>query len=360
MPKKEKDYRRLPGRGLRRIGGAVAVAKTRASLWLGKDHLLSMDTMWFMEDYKRFYYRDIQAFLIRKTARGKIINLVLSILAALMLLLAVLGGAFWGWGREGWYICGGIALFFLLMVGINALMGPTCICHLQTAVQREELPSLTRFRTARKAVNRLKPLIETAQGTLSPEEIQIQSAQMSQNIPAAIPPAPKPVKHEHGRFHEILFYLLLFDSVPIVFDIFYDHVALTLCSSLVSLAACGMMIIALIRQHGSDITRFVRGITWVTLGYHGVIFLLGYIVSVVITVQNPEINTNNQWEMMKVVSTKMSAMESPWIMGLHFFALIFSLSLGSLGLASLYRFRRDYRVAVSKYHPSSEAAPAGT
>jgi len=359
MPKKEKEYKRLPGRGLRRTGGVVAVSATRSSLWLGRDHLLSMDAMWFVEDYKRFYYRDIQTFLIRKTARGKAINLVFGIFATSTLLPAVLGGAFWGWGPDGWYVCGGIALFFLLFVGINALMGPTCICYLQTAVQREELPSIRRLRAARKIVNRLRPLIEAAQGTLSPEEMRIQSAQVFQNIPASVPLVAKPVKHEHGRFHEILFYLLLFDGALVGLDIFYDHVALTLLRTVIGMGIFGMLIMALIRQHRSDMISFVKGLTWTAVGYAGIRLLVGYIPSVTFTVQHPGVTENYQWEMIKATS-KMSALESPWIMGYQCFELVCSLLLGCLGLGVLYWFRRDYGTVAPDSRPSTEMTPSGT
>jgi hypothetical protein len=41
----------------------------------------------------------------------------------------------------------------------------------QTAVQNESLPSLNRVRRARRILNRLRPLIASAQGELAPKEI---------------------------------------------------------------------------------------------------------------------------------------------------------------------------------------------
>src|SRR5438270_7256442 len=38
-------------------------------LWLGRDHVLSVRAMRFMEEYKRFYYRDIQALMVRDGPR---------------------------------------------------------------------------------------------------------------------------------------------------------------------------------------------------------------------------------------------------------------------------------------------------
>jgi hypothetical protein len=64
-----------------------------------------------------------------------------------------------------------IAGFFSLVAVINSLYGPTCVCHVKTAVQTDELPSLRRLRQARNVLARLQPLITEPQGQLKPEEI---------------------------------------------------------------------------------------------------------------------------------------------------------------------------------------------
>jgi hypothetical protein len=61
----------------------------------------------------------------------------------------------------------------------NLLLGPTCVCHLKTAVQTEELPSLRRLRRARKVLARLRPLIVAAQGELTLGEIAARTGQAS-------------------------------------------------------------------------------------------------------------------------------------------------------------------------------------
>jgi hypothetical protein len=155
MMKKPKEYKRLPGvkKGFFSLN----------SLWTGTDHLLSISSFRFVEDYKRFYYQDIEAIVVRKTLLGKIQNLSLVLLAGFVIFasLSFEGAA----AAVFWTLTGAV----LLLMGFNFLMGPTCVCHLQTAVQNEKLPSLHRLRTARKAIKRLRPLIEAAQGTSPPE-----------------------------------------------------------------------------------------------------------------------------------------------------------------------------------------------
>jgi hypothetical protein len=164
MAAKERSYKSLPGRGIRRQG-PVSVSAIRSRLWLAKDHLLNIDSQWYSEDYKRFYFRDIQAFMICKTTRGRTVNIVMAALAvpaAVAALVSTDGFAIMWWSVAG---------FFSAVAIINALYGPTCICHVKTAVQTDELPSLRRLWQARKVLARLQPLITEAQGQLKPEEI---------------------------------------------------------------------------------------------------------------------------------------------------------------------------------------------
>ena len=131
----------------------------RTQLWLGPEHLLLVETDGYREYYKRFNYRDIQAFIIRKTPQGKAVNVLLATIAALLIFFAivvadpVVGG-----------VLGGIGAFCGLLLLINALRGPTCHCRLHTAVQGVDLPSLTRVRLARNVLGKIRPPIEQVQG----------------------------------------------------------------------------------------------------------------------------------------------------------------------------------------------------
>ena len=62
---------------------------------------------------------------------------------------------------------------------------------IRTAVQLEELPSLNRLPRFRKALNRLRPLIETAQGRLALEEIP---ARMTELIQTPLSPVTVPAE----------------------------------------------------------------------------------------------------------------------------------------------------------------------
>lgn len=148
------QYKRLPG-----IKRGVAGYE---SLWMGTDHLLSVYSARFSETYKRFYYSDIQAVITRKTVAGKILNIVYGTLGGAFLILYFQFPNFQNFFRIG----AGVFFFSLLA---NWLKGPTCICHLKTAVQTEKLPSLNRLKNVQNILKILKPKIEKAQENLNTE-----------------------------------------------------------------------------------------------------------------------------------------------------------------------------------------------
>lgn len=155
-----RPYRRLPGRLWFSLVG-------RYSIWLGSDHLLCVWNHYFTEDYKRFYFQDVQAIVIGETQRRRTLGIVFAIFAALFALLALVTG------RNPAALFPGI-LFLLsvaLLVG-NWARGPTCVCRLRTAVQTEELACLRRLRVAQKVARLIQSRVEAAQGRLSRSDLQ--------------------------------------------------------------------------------------------------------------------------------------------------------------------------------------------
>jgi hypothetical protein len=168
----EKEYRRLTRSRLRRKGFFVSVA-TRSSLWLGKDHLLSIDSTYFTEEYKRFYFRDIQAITIQRTNRRATWNLVLAALLLGWLVLLGVAGLYSTLDTATLFLLGTLFLMIAVPLLVNNILGPACTFYLRTAVQTEELPSLSRVRRANRKLDRIRPLIAAAQGQLTPEEISM-------------------------------------------------------------------------------------------------------------------------------------------------------------------------------------------
>lgn len=185
----ESEYRRLTKTRVRRKG-AFAITATRTSLWLGNDHLLSIDSTGYTEEYKRFYFRDIQAITICGNQRRVVWNwiLIAFLIPSLTWLLFSVGDV-----DIGLLIIGGIvASLFAIPLIVNNVSGPTCNCYLRTAVQVEELASLSRIRRAQKVLARLRPLIAEAQGELPAEEIPARLRALAQGAEPVIPPPGTP------------------------------------------------------------------------------------------------------------------------------------------------------------------------
>lgn len=298
MANKVKEYIKLPGS---KKGFFIG----KYSLWQGADHLLHIFSRFGIEDYKRFYFSDIQTIITRKTIVGKVQNIIWGCLILLFLLPAFIFDG--GWSI--FYITVSSITFIFLL--INLLRGPTCETRLMTAVQNEKLQSLHRLNKTFKVMDRLRLHIQQAQGTLTREDlnqipIQPDARPASQGAGQPDGSPVEAAQHENGRAHMILFALLLIDGGLVISEFFISHVVTTILGSVAGFCIGIFVIIALVRQHNSDLPGSLRTITWATLGFVGVTFLVGYIVGMVFAFKNPSI-AYNQWEIVKAIASL-----SPW------------------------------------------------
>ena len=152
---------RLALRDMRRLRGRASLLNLTGSyqLWLAGDFLLHVKRAGYTQEIQRFAYRDIQALEICGSARRAIYGLVLGLPALLLALLGV-GEPGGSEGRTGCWVAAGLLLLLLL---INLALGPTCHCVLQTALGPQVLPSLSRQRSARRAVTLIAERVEAAQ-----------------------------------------------------------------------------------------------------------------------------------------------------------------------------------------------------
>jgi hypothetical protein len=139
---------------------------------MARDHLLLISRTGYTETYKRFYFRDIQAVIIRKTATALVLNIVLIILALPFFWLAASATdrpPQIYWERLAWASIGG---FFLFLALLSFWRGSSCITHIKTAVQTERLAAWHRMRAARKGMEMIRPRLLEAQGELPPQELK--------------------------------------------------------------------------------------------------------------------------------------------------------------------------------------------
>jgi hypothetical protein len=133
---------------------------TMSQLWLGSDHLLHVQSTGYSESYRRFYLRDIQCLVIVHTARRTHVVAALSVLLMIVgIIMAMVG--------SGWVGYAILAASFLPFYLWNHLLGPGCRVVVVTAVQQENVASLSRLPKTRRVLLELKPLVETAQASLS-------------------------------------------------------------------------------------------------------------------------------------------------------------------------------------------------
>ena len=171
-------YRKLPGsrRGFIR----------KSSVWAGPDHLLLVRGSRFRDEYKRFYYRDVQAIAVARAPRFHISTRAVAIVfacwavSALIQIVARLGG-FQGSRASGFQLLGvtntplaaggALALLglILILVWVYVSGRESCRCRIYTAVSGDELPSVYRLWTARKFLAEVEPLIAQTQGTITGE-----------------------------------------------------------------------------------------------------------------------------------------------------------------------------------------------
>ena len=150
-------YTRLPGT---RRGVLFS-----SSLWAGPDHLLLVRNTRFAETYKRFFYQDIQAVLVRKGPRFSVpaywfIEFLFCVFAAIAEV------AIPGWHRS-WVGLPGMGLLAVWLLAESLFR--SCTCYVKTAVSTEELPSLFRTRYAQRSLDLMAARIAEVQGTVIPE-----------------------------------------------------------------------------------------------------------------------------------------------------------------------------------------------
>ena len=358
MGKKNKEYHKLPGSKKGFIIG-------RYTLWQSVDHLLHIYSRIGFEDYKRYYFSDVQAIITRKTIAGRVQN---GVLAIIFMLCASAAGA----NHGGWFaFWAALAGVFILLLLINLYRGPTCETKLMTAVQTEKLPSLHRLKSAIKVMDKLSSHIQSVQGRLSREDLdKIPSRRLddNRNIGASMRAgkAKTAKKHEKGRFHLVLFALLVIGGILTISDLFSAHIIGTILSSVAGICTGIFVIIALVRQHNSDMPYALRTITWITFGFVAISFLGGYVVTMASAFMNPGV-AYNQWELYQTIS-RVSPWENPLLLGFEIFTLCGSFFLGIPGLVMLKQSGRREKdnpitAVVSRHRPvisrKSEARVAG-
>lgn len=320
----QKKYRRIRG-----LGGIVIASSlsTNHTLWLGDNHLLSVKSRPFWEDYRRFYYKDIQSVICRKTHMGKVINALFGLFVGLGLLAIhyETGTVFW------WIWAGANSLFILL----NISMGPTCVCHIQTAAQVEKLPRLVRIKKVDRFLAVLKPLIEKAQGGTWDRTAAETSRNSGQTLPGE---TDSSMRHEPGTLHLGLFLMLLIFAGLIVIDLFWDHPGIILAAAALTVIIALLNIVCLVKQYQSNIDHTLQKLVWGNLVFVGFLVTAGFFYSLFMAV-GMTMGRKNYWALAELYSRN-SPGDVVWLQYCYIISIAVVLTLSLLGLVMSWKHRR--------------------
>ncbi|HUR45013.1 MAG TPA: hypothetical protein VMZ27_03975 [Candidatus Saccharimonadales bacterium] len=133
-------------------------------LFVGSDHLLLVINSGYVEVSKRFNFRDIQSIIIQESPARLIWNWVLGFGLGCSLIFVILS-----WEEFPFrMLMFGLAAVFAIPLFLNNARGPSCTCHIQSAVQRERLYSLSRTETARRFLEEISSRLLQAQSSVAP------------------------------------------------------------------------------------------------------------------------------------------------------------------------------------------------
>jgi hypothetical protein len=328
------EYKRLPGTGYAFLGFG------RSSLWLGEDHILMIVRRGYVEEYKRFYFRDICSIVIQKTGLYPALNAAAGLLLSAFLFLHFLGVIQWHWGAAEHIALAIPSASLLLILLVNLIKGPTCLTKLGTAVHAVTIPSMNRLRSSLRVVATIRKKVEETQGYLS-KEVLLQHPKIEE--PPVLFPAPHRVSaksnlvNDNGTVHLSLFLYLVLDAILTIITIFHRSQALLIVSLLSSVVAWFLLIMALVRQRRRSVPAGVSGLTWGVLIYSVVYYTWSYLFTIFFAIQHPAA-TSSRWDWLKTMWA-LSPLDNPGLFVMTVFSIACSLALGIPGLISVLRFR---------------------
>jgi hypothetical protein len=318
-----KDYKKLAGR---RYWFRIL------KLWRGQDHLLLSESMGYAENYKRFYFRDIQAFLISPSSQRVVWNFVWG---GFTLTLLILGSSL---KSEGSLFVFFLSAFSFSACLINTALGPGCAMRLKTAIQNVELP-VSRRRKAEKIIQLLRPVIGEAQQNLPevPAPTPVTAPGTAFFGTAEVPVSKKFRTHAHWALFSFL--LLLAGAVGAGF--LKRSLPLYLVEMVAELGATLFAVVALIWQSKTVAPRALRVVTVSALFFVIVNYIVGIVWGSLLGLEHPEFATN-YWRMIQWIAVQPLEGSSArmTVAGVQ---VVVSSILGIIGLLEMASYQRRSR-----------------
>ena len=336
MARKSKMYRKLSG-------GGFSLA-FKHSLWQGPDHLLWVEAGFFQEQYKRFYFKDIQSVTLRQTNRRVIWTLILG---AFLLLFGTVSL----FAEKPAYVSGGMAILFAILLVVQWLKGSGCTVFLQTAVQTKKLSNLVRMRKAIKIMDRIKAAAEAAQGPLNEQyvanihRLEARSGADNEMVTGTperhLPPQAAGVDAGayNSRLHLILFGLLLTAGFLRIAQLWLKLIPLAVVDILGLLCTLALAIIVLVRWHSRVRGSLLSHASWLSLIFAAVHALSAYgmLIAASIRLHHSGVNI---WSLFKAFF-QLQMENQPIIETITVGIALISVGLGILGLIATLTYKQS-------------------
>ena len=173
----------------RRLARGTIAMIMRCSLWLGDDHLLSVKSTGYTEEYVRIYLKDLKGIISQRTKTWMLLNILLGIVVGLCGIGILNTNDISSPGTIALVIAGTPILIIFLA---NLVKGPTCKTNLLTPLGPVEIPALQRSRNVTRLIKELRPLIAAHQGSMLRSELLSRYDKQRAGTPAGAAPSPIP------------------------------------------------------------------------------------------------------------------------------------------------------------------------
>jgi hypothetical protein len=184
-----------------------------SQLWLAGDHILLVNSSWWVQNYRRFRLSEIQALVAVERPSWRPVQAVVLVITLLLLALSL-----WGAVSITGKIFGAIVFGSTLAAEIADLArGPYCRLTLHTAVSDIRIPAITRMRAAERFLAAIVPSIESSQAALAPAIAQ--SLPHSEPEPAPPMPGSTASRVPNYVFFGAVLFVALASLVPLVWTI---------------------------------------------------------------------------------------------------------------------------------------------
>jgi hypothetical protein len=173
----------------RRLARGTIAMIMRCSLWLGDDHLLSVKSTGYTEEYVRIYLKDLKGVIAQRTNTWMMLNVILGSLLALFGIGILSTNDIFSPGTIALFIFGTPLLIVFL---VNLVKGPTCKTNLLTPLGLVDIPALQRSRKVTRLIQELRPLVAAQQGSMLRSELLSGYDSQRTGTPPAPAPSPTP------------------------------------------------------------------------------------------------------------------------------------------------------------------------